>query len=446
MRFRGILGITAGAIIALAVWPAIITHRAPAATFTPAPVMRDYLQRDALVAFEEKIVRRHPTDQITSRMLAGNYMNRFREQGDIGDVARSQAMAERSIELQPRGNTPAQMALASAYLTYHNFRAALLHERDAIAGEPSNASAWAQAASLEMELGEYPQAYAILKKRPPGPENPTWDSILARYDELTGHIGQARALIERSSRIVDADQYTPAIARSWYHMRAAQLAWEDGDNATADAQFKKMLFLYPDNYMGLMYQARFYRSLKEWHRTMTAAKAAIELYPLPQVLGYQADAQRALGDDAAAERTDALIRAEQRLFNVQGINDRLIANYYAQRGVHLKDALAYAKLDHEQRGNEIYADDTMGWVLGAMGRWNQARPYAEQSVRYDTQDPVLEYHAAIVALHTGHRNEALRRLKMALALNPHFHPVYAGDARREVAALMRGANDDGAVR
>lgn len=437
MRLRATVVITAGAILALAVWPTIISHRAiaPAAVVTPAPVLRDYLQRDALVAFEEKIVREHPTDQITSRMLAGNYMNRFREQGDIGDVARAQEMAERSLRLQPQGNTQAQMVLASAYLTYHNFRAALVHENDAIAGEPFNFSAWAQAASLEMELGEYDRARAILSKKPTGPENPTWDSVVARYDELTGRLSQARALIARSSRLVDANPYTPAYTRSWYHMRAAQLAWEQGDDPTADAEFKTSLDLYPDNYMALMFQARFYRSLGQWHHALAAAKKAAMLYPLPQMLGYEADAQRALGDAAGARRTDALIRAEERLFNVQGINDRLIANYYAQRGIHLQDALRYAQLDHRQRGDEIYADDTMAWVLAAMGRWQQARVYAVRATRYDTQDPVLEYHAAIVALHTGHRAEAARRLKMALALNPHFHPVYAADARAQLAKL-----------
>ncbi|HEY8315137.1 MAG TPA: tetratricopeptide repeat protein [Candidatus Baltobacteraceae bacterium] len=437
MRLKGTLVITAGAIIALAVWPTIVAHRAqaPAASFTPAPVDRDYLQRDKYVAFEEKIVRHDPQDQITARMLASQYLQRFREQGDIGDIARAQSQAERSIKLQPQGNTAAQMSLASALLTYHQFGAALKHEQDAIDGEPFNQNAVAQKASLLMELGRYPAAQRILAHPSPGPENPTWDSVLARYDELTGKMPEARRLIDRASRRLDSDYYAPAYDRSWYHMRAGQLAFEAGDNATAETEFAQSLRLFPDNYMALLWQARYYRARKEWQKSLDSATRSADIYPLPQVLGYKADAQRALGDASGAAKTDALIRAEQRLFNVQGINDRLLANYYAQRHIYMKDALQAAREDYVKRGDEIYADDTMGWVLATMGRWNEARVYTERAVRYNTQDADVQYHAAIVALHTGHRDEAKRRLSDALSINPQFDPFDADDARTQLAKL-----------
>ena len=169
----------------------------------------------------------------------------------------------------------------------------------------------------------------------------------------------------------------PAYTRSWYHVREAQLAFEDGDDGTASAQFDEGLRIFPDNAMALLFQAKFYRASGQWQRALEAAKRSADLYPLPQALGYEADAQRALGDEGDARRTDALIRAEQRLFNVQGINDRLLAMYYAEHQEHLGDALAAARSDIGKRGDEIYADDTMAWVLAAMNRWNQARGYAD---------------------------------------------------------------------
>ena len=77
-----------------------------------------------------------------------------------------------------------------------------------------------------------------------------------------------------------------------------------------------------------------------------------------------------------------LISADSvRLFNVQGVNDRLLAMYYAEHHEYLADALAAAKSDLTKRGDEIYADDTMAWVLAAMGRWQQARVYAVRATR-----------------------------------------------------------------
>ncbi|HEY8297181.1 MAG TPA: tetratricopeptide repeat protein [Candidatus Baltobacteraceae bacterium] len=435
MRLRGSLVITAGAILALAVWPTVIALRsqAPAAIVAPVPVNTDYLQRDKVISFEERIVRRDPQDQITSRMLALQYLQRFREQGDVGDIERAQAMAERSIRLQPQGNTAGQMGLASALLDYHKFRAAIGHEQDAIDGEPFNQNAIAQKASLLMELGHYRDAGRILARTPPGPENPTWESIQARYDELTGRMNEARALIARAERRVDQNYYEPAYDRSWYHMRGAQLAFETGDNAAAEKEFATSLALFPNNYMALLWEARYYRSRKEWQKSLDAATKGANLYPLPQLLGYKADAQRGLGDTKGAAQTDALIRAEQRLFNVQGINDRLLANYYAQRRIYLGDAVRFAKLDYRQRGDEIYSDDTMGWVLATTGKWAEARTYAERAVRFNTQDADVQYHAGIVAMHTGHAAEAKRRLEYALKLNPQFDPFDAADARAQLA-------------
>ena len=218
-------------------------------------------------------------------------------------------------------------------------------------------------------------------------------------------------------------------------MRDAQLAFEAGDSQTADAEFAEALRVFPDNAMALLYQAKFYRAHGDWNRALVAAARSAELYPLPQALGYQADAERALGDEAGARKTDALIRAEQHLFNVQGVNDRLLAMYYAEHHEYLTDALAAAKSDLRKRGDEVYADDTMAWVLAAMGRWHQARVYALRATRLGTADPELQYHAGIIALHAGHPTEARSRLQASLSQDAAFHPFYADDARKTLAAM-----------
>ncbi len=101
------------------------------------------------------------------------------------------------------------------------------------------------------------------------------------------------------------------------------------------------------------------------------------------------------GDDAT-RKTDEVIRAEQRVFNVQGVNDLLLAIFYAEHHEHLREALAAAPSDISKRGNKIYADDTMAWVLASIGRCDEARTYAERASRYGT-DPKLQYHVGVAA-------------------------------------------------
>ncbi len=112
--------------------------------------------------------------------------------------------------------------------------------------------------------------------------------------------------------------------------------------------------------------------------------------------------------------------------------------YYAEHRERLDDAVRAARSDVAKRGNEIYADDTMAWVLAAMGRWQAARAYAVRATRYETQDPELQYHAGVIAWHTGHLDEARRRLRVALAADDRFHPFYAADARRMLAVMGGG--------
>jgi tetratricopeptide (TPR) repeat protein len=425
----------AGALAVGAAWPWFAAHRAQASAPAAAPLSTDYLQRNATITFYETQARLDPDDQITRRMLGAEYLQRFRESGDLNDVVRALAMAHRSLQLQPQGNLQALSVMAASDVTLHRFGAALGAERAAIEAFPADDDARAQAASTLMEMGRYERAARILAHPIEQDPNPTWMSIRARYDELTGNLAGARVVMEQATALIDGILGIPAYTRSWYHMREAQLAFESGDDAFAAAQFRESLRDYPDNAMALLFEAKLYRARRDWTHALAAAKRSADLYPLPQALGYEADAQRALGDTDGARRTDALIRAEQRLFNAQGINDRLLAVYYAEHHEHLNDALAAARSDLAKRGDEIYADDTMAWVLAAMGRWNQAREYAARAMRYGTQDPELQYHAGIIAWRTGRANEARRRLRAALAADASFHPFYAGDARRLLATL-----------
>jgi hypothetical protein len=429
MSGRGAILALAAGIALGAAWPRFASHRAQASAASAAPILADYRLRDATIAFYEAQAKGDPDDQITLRMLGAEYLQRFRETGDLNDVTRALAAAQRSLQLQRQGNVAALNVIASAELAFHHFSAALAAERAAVDAMPFDENARAQTASILLEIGRYADAQRLLASPPRDEPNPTWMSIRARYDELTGNVRGARVQMEAATSIVDRMLSISAYTRSWYHVRDAQLDFESGDESGADAQFTEALRVFPDNAMALLFQARLYRAQRDWTRTLASAKRSAELYPLPQALGYEADAQRALGDETGARKTDALIRAEQRLFNAQGINDRLLATYYAEHHEHLHDALTAAKSDLAKRGDEIYADDTMAWVLAAMGRWVEARRYALRATRYGTQDPELQYHAAIIAARTGHDAESQSRLRAALAMNPHFHPVYADDAR-----------------
>jgi Flp pilus assembly protein TadD len=112
----------------------------------------------------------------------------------------------------------------------------------------------------------------------------------------------------------------------------------------------------------------------------------------------------------------------------------LLAVYYSEHGERLHDAYRIARHELALR-DDIYTEDTLAWAAAMDGRWSEARAAARKATRFDTEDSRLQYHAALIALHWGDRSEAKARLERALSLNPQFHPVYADEARAELARL-----------
>jgi len=429
--------LAATVIVAAAAWPLLGSgSHAHASLPTPAPVLPDYLYRDQTIAFYEQRVKRDPQDQISARMLAQQYMQRYRESGDIGDITRSIKQANRSIALQPGNNWGAYEILASGETALHLFRTALQHEQFAHADRPDDPNAESQVASLEMELGRYTEAASVLKGAlEQYPNDAGVLAVRGRYAELTGKVEDAQRFLERGAAIMDSVSDNPAQSRAWFHYRLGELAFELGDNESAETAERDALRIFPNLALAWNSLARFCWAGKDWRCALDAATRGANIVPLPETLGYEADAQRALGNADAASRTQALIVAIERIGNAYHVSDRLLAVYYSEHGVRLDDALRIARREVRVRGDEIYAQDTLAWAAAMDGHWNEARIASQRSVRYDTNDPRLQYHAAVIALHFGARGEAKRRLERVLAINPQFHPWYADDARRRLAAL-----------
>jgi tetratricopeptide (TPR) repeat protein len=424
--------VAAIAIIAVAVWPAYVQHGANVARAsafpTEAPVTADYLQRDKLVAFWEKAAgERHRDDMLSPRMLAEQYLQRYRERGDIDDVLRAANEARASLAAQPVGNLPAEVELASVELTLHRFHQALAITKNIESWDTGDDAMLTREASLDMEIGNYSGAERRLDAVKPRRRDDGWRVVESRYLELTGHLAEARALLGTASTYVNANFDAPAQQRAWYYFRQGEMAFEAGDNQTAidfERKADNTFPSYPDGYRAL---ARMECALHRWQDCLRDAKISADQIPYPETLGYEADAQRALGDPAAAARTNDLIAAVERIGNAQHI-------YYSDHGLKLADAYAIARRELLVR-DDIFTEDTLAWAAAMDGKWAVARTAEAKALRYGTENSLLYYHAGAIAAHFGNKAEAKRDFERALALNQSFHPTYADDARAQLARL-----------
>lgn len=420
-----------GALAALAVWPVLQTRAAagdPAAA--PAAALRDDATiRAKTIAFEETRQATDAEDQITPRMLAAQYLQRYREHGDPGDVFRAAAAARRSLRLQPRGNVAASQELASAQLTLHRFREALATIRAARREAPGETSLAMAQAGLEMELGNYGTAQTLVARFGNGGDGT--DSVAARLAELTGDLPRARRLLARAMRLADAAYGLPNERRAWFHVRLGELAFEAGDEDAALREERTALDRFPDDVQALTDTARFEAAAGRWPNVHLAAQRAVRLAPAPEALALLADAQRHLGDIEASRATWDELAAVARIGNAQHLFDRLIALAYADRATHVDEAYTIARRELAVR-DDVFAEDTLAWTAARSGHWDAARGAAVRATRWNTADSRIWYHAGVVAEHFGDRSGAARAYRHALALNPRFDAAFAGDARRRL--------------
>jgi predicted Zn-dependent protease len=89
--------------------------------------------------------------------------------------------------------------------------------------------------------------------------------------------------------------------------------------------------------------------------------------------------------------------------------------------------------------HDIYTWDILAWVLFKNGRLPEASSAMDKALALGTRDALLDFHAGMIALKLGQSARAQTLFKSALALNPNFHLVYAGEARERLGQLSVSA-------
>ncbi|MEH2199575.1 tetratricopeptide repeat protein [Nostoc sp.] len=395
-------------------------------------VFPDYLQRSHIIRVYEEKVAQSPDSSIFLRLLADQYLRRFREIADIDDVLRAEQAARRSLALQPSHNDVSSMLLASALLSQHQFREAL----DVLNNSSvDNANIVSLRASIQMELGDYETTHHLLQNLGEEESNSGHNAVLARYLELTGNLTSARQLLDEAMQEMDSFYTTSAETRAWFHVRTGDLAFASGNFALSEQRYREAFDLFPQHIAAFTGLARLYAAQHRWQDVLNIANQGIELMPLVETLGYKADAQVALGDQKGAAETEDLIGVVAYLSNVKGIYDRAMAVYYTEHGIHLTEALQIARAEVGVR-DDVYAEDTLAWAAAANGQWEEAQRAAQRATRFGTEDALLQFHTGMIAFHLGDREEAIKRLTQAVSLNPQFHHKYADQARQVLANLV----------
>jgi nucleoid-associated protein YgaU len=91
---------------------------------------------------------------------------------------------------------------------------------------------------------------------------------------------------------------------------------------------------------------------------------------------------------------------------------------WVDKGIHLDVALDMIKKAVEQRPNDGYIVDSLGWAYYRLGRYEEAVTTLETAVQLRAQDPVLNDHLGDAYWMVGRKREAMFQWAHARDLGP----------------------------
>ncbi len=117
-----------------------------------------------ILSLEER-VKHDPEDFIAFNKLAGYYLQRLRETGDLKYLELTTRAAHASLRILPaENNVGALSALAQAEFAAHDFRAARDHALQLVEMEPRKSYPYQILADALLELGDYTEAALAFRR------------------------------------------------------------------------------------------------------------------------------------------------------------------------------------------------------------------------------------------------------------------------------------------
>ncbi|HEU5212986.1 MAG TPA: hypothetical protein VFU10_09480 [Gaiellaceae bacterium] len=428
MKARILIAVTAavGAAAVMLLGGALRTSQgaagaAPVARSAPPPAHGT----EADVRRQQAAVRGDPADVRALTALGFAYEQRMRETADPTYLTKADGVLRHALRLAPR-SADAVVGLGSLALSRHQFGHAVVLGRRAQRLAPGAGLPYGIEGDGLLELGRYRAAFKAFTDMVHAEPGASAYARISYARELIGN----RTGAEAAMRLALEASQGQAEPTAWARVELGKLLFGSGRTRAAVRQFRIAQVLMPGYPQALDSLARAEAALGRQQRAIRLANRAVETVPLPQFVTTLADLLQANGRLAEARRDSALIGVVERLLRANGVRSDLeIAQFYVDHGLRLPHALVLARRARAERPS-ILGDDVLGWALTRNGRCAEGLRWATRSLRLGTRDATMFFHRAMAERCAGHPRAAHAWFHRALALNPHFSPIWSPVARR----------------
>jgi tetratricopeptide (TPR) repeat protein len=380
-------------------------------------------------AYQEQL-RAQPDDAMTAAALGHAYIQKSRETGDPSYYPKAEILFADAFDRDDR-NDSAAIGLGVVALARHDFDLALEWGDKAIEINPYSTPAYGVKGDALIELGRYDEAVTTIQKMVGLRPDLASFARVSYLRELHGDIPGAIDAMQRAA----AAGAGRAENLAWTQAQLGNLYLGSGDLTGAERSYNASLDTMDGYVYGIASLGKVAAALGDEPLAIDLLTDAVQRMPLPEFVIALGEIYQAAGQPEQAAEQFALVQAMIGLYSANGVDtDIELALFLADHGSNPAEAVEKATAGYVRRPS-VKSADVLAWSLYQAGDLDGAWTYSQRALHLGTQDATMLFHAGMIANARGDSQAASTYLTLALALNPHFSPIYAPIAQSTLASL-----------
>ena len=417
---------------------AVVLSPVPGALLIPRPTGTERIIRNM-----QNRIQANPKDPAGYSALGAAFFQRARETGDVEDFQQAEQALNKSLDLDSVdfAADAAYSSMAEVCMGEHRFSDAITYAQKALSLGSGDLSSFAIVGDANADMGEYERAAVAYSRLDVSGETTSEPRNVYVRDSRTSYLkfisGDTQGAIRLMQSAVEAgtEARLPAENLAWLYFELGEYALQAGDVAAADHAYLTALTIHPGDYRALAGLGKLRGNQGRYAEAIKLYQSAIAVVPMPIFVAELGDLYTKSGNPAEARKQYQLVEYIGLLGHInQVLHNRDLALFYADHDIKLDEALTLAHKEFEVR-HDVYTWDALAWALYKNGKYQEANDAMANALRPGTRDSLLLFHAGMIAGRVGQAAQAKERLEQALAINPHFHVIYADMARQQLKTL-----------
>lgn len=366
-----------------------------------------------------------PEDPKIAIALAYQYLQALRENADTEFYDRVEGLMQHVLS-EDGDNPEVTFLRGNIAAGKHDFKAAEQYARILVTSQPDVARYHGLLADALTETGQYEEAIETLQAMADIRPDYAAFTRIAYVREIFGDTTGAREAMEKA---LEAHTGIPENI-AWAYAEYARL-WLASDPVEAKKLYERALEVYPDYPAALAGLATVAMTEGDSEQAKMLMERVMKILPLPEHAALLGDIYLYEKNEQKAAAQFALVRAGYQQIAARGTNVELERiQFLLDHDLDLDTIVDRARAVYANQPT-IYAADTLAWALFKTKQYEEAQTYIEKALITGSQDPIILFHAGMIAKTNGKKEKARELFDTVLEQSPHFSFVWRPVTERE---------------